>query len=229
MTDPGICSPAAVKQKLKTLAKEQGVKVLPGAGTLTLATRKIPGGRDQVIQYVRIAAADGDPHAEVFLHVWDDLKTWEKKIATLDDVCAAAGIAPVKLVKALVGTAYESGCDIANLVAAHAHPDVVAFSTKMAKTVDGIEDRRLLMQHAGFLPQAKGQTINIGVSASASAQAAAVAGSDQSVPSFLDDVDALVEPVEMVQKQLIAASVPALPEPLPILDGVPVEGLKDAV
>ncbi len=123
-------------------------------------------------------------------------------------MCAAAGISPVKLVKAIVGTAYEAGCDVANLVAAHAHPDVVTFSTKMAQKADGIEDRKLLLQHAGFTPAPKGQTINIGVQANATALAANAAGGDSSVPSFLEDVEALLEPHEHVQKQLIAASVP---------------------
>ncbi len=135
---PGFTDPALVKAKLRALAKDQGIKMLPGTGTLTLATRKVPGGREGVISHIRVAAADGDQHALVFLHVWDDLKKWEQKCSTLDDVCAAAGIAPVKLVKAVVGSAYEAGVDIANLVAAHAHPDVVASSVKFAHTADGI-------------------------------------------------------------------------------------------
>lgn len=190
------------------MAAALGVKTLPGAGTLTLATRKMLGGRETVLQYIRIAAADGDPHAEVFLHVWDDLKVHEQRVSTLDDVCAAAGVLPVKLVKAIVGSAFESGCDIANLVAATAHPDVVASTVKFAQKLDGVEDRKMLLQHAGFLPTPKGTTINVGVTANATAMAAAAASSDSSVPSFLEDMDEIATPVEQVQKQLIAASVP---------------------
>lgn len=194
----------SVTAKLKALAAAGGIKVLPGPGTLTLATRKIDGGRAQVIAYLRIAAADGDPHCEVFLHVWDDLKPWEQKLATLDDVCAAAGVAPVKLVKAVVGTAYEANCDIANFVAAHAHPDIVAKSVEMAKTALGVEDRKMLFQHAGFLPTAKGSTINIGVSASASA---ALNQGGESVPDFLEDMDELTSGKEQIQQKLIAESL----------------------
>lgn len=209
MTDP---KPPTMKKhvtaKLKALALKGGLALLPGEGTLTLATRKIAGGREQVISYIRMAAVDGDPHAAAFIHVWDDLKTWEQKLATLDDVCAASGVAPVKLVKAVVGTAYETGVDVANMVAAHAHPDIVEKSVEMAKKDDGIEDRKMLLQHHGFLPVNKGTSINIGVSASASAQAAAAASGSGSVPSFLDDVESVLEAKDLVQKQLIAAQSP---------------------
>lgn len=197
-----------VTAKLKALALTAGIPSLPGPGTLTLATRKVHGGRDQVIQYLRMAAADGDLHARTFLHVWDTLKAWEQKLATLDDVCAAAGVAPVKLVKAIVGTAYEANCDVANFVAAHSHPDVIQQSVDVALTPDGVEDRKMLMQHAGFLPAAKGSVINIGVSASASAHASATSDSDGAVPDFLDDMEELIEVKGQVQQKLIAESLP---------------------
>jgi len=172
---------------------------LPGAGSLTLAARKL--SRENVLQYVALAASDGDPHCQTFLHVYQDLKAWEKKHATLDDVCAAAGISPVRLLKAVVGAAYEAGCDVAHLVAAVAHPDVVSKGIEYAKDKDGIEDRRMLYQHHNFIPVPKGTTINVSSMSGSVAQAQATSG-DQSVPSFLEDVEATIEAKETVQKFL---------------------------
>jgi len=195
----GSSTPATVKAKLRTLAKAAGLPCLPGAGSLTLAARKL--SRDNVLQYITLAASDGDPHCQTFLHVYQDLKAWEKKCATLDDVCAAAGISPVRLLKAIVGAAYEAGVDVANMVASVAHPDVVQKGVEYAMEKDGIEDRRMLYQHHSFIPMPKGTTINVSAMSGSVAQAQA-AGSDQSVPSFLEDVDATIDAKETVQKFL---------------------------
>src|SRR5204863_1748 len=85
---------------------------------------------------VNLLAAAGGPHSQTFLHVYQDLKAWEKKCATLHDVCAAAGISPVRLLKAIVGAAYEAGVDVANMVASVAHPDVVQKGVEYAMEKD---------------------------------------------------------------------------------------------
>lgn len=212
----GAGSAAEVRAKMKEQAKAFGLTTLPGEGSLTLATRQVPGGRAAVLGYIRLAAADQDPHALTWLHCWESLKKWEQQLVTLDDVCAGAGVSPVKLLKAVVGVAFESGVDVANLVAAQAHPSVVKTSVQVAKTAAGIEDRKLLFQHHGFTPLKPGTTINIGVGVSATAQAANITSADTSMPSFLKDVELLQAPRQDVQQQIIdATTVPALPEPAP--------------
>lgn len=194
---------ASAKSKLRGKAKSFGIEVLPGDGTLTLATRHLPGGKQAVLGYIRLAAGEGDVEAKTWLHVWDSLKKYEQAVTSLDDICAASGISPVKLLKAIVGVAYEANCDAANLVAAHLHPEVVASSAKWARYKDGAEDRKMLLQHHGFIPTPKGTTINIATSANA--QAANVTSADSSVPSFLSGVEATELAKSAVQKQLVEA------------------------
>jgi hypothetical protein len=194
------------RRKLAQLAKANGFARLPGENNLQLVMRYVPGGRDGVVQYLRHAAADGDKDAQTWLHVWDTMKPWERLHASLDDVCAASGLSPVKFLKLVVGVAFEMHCDLANLVAAVAHPEVVEASIETAKMLGpvGFEDRKLLMQHHRFIPIPRGTSINIGVSASA--QAAASASTDSSVPSFAADAEHTEGPRAAIQRQLIASA-----------------------
>jgi hypothetical protein len=205
-------TPATVNASLRARAVAAGLPTLPGPGSLTLATRALTGGRDTLLAYIRLAAVEGDPSAQTWLHVYDSLKAWERKVATLDDVCVAGGVSPVKLLKAIVGVAFEAGIDVANLVSAQAHPDVVQASIRVAKTNEGIEDRKLLFQHHNFVPIPKGATIAINVSANATANAASLASADQSVPNFLQDVETLQAPKREVQEAIVAELPAALSE-----------------
>lgn len=202
--------PDTVNASLRARAVAAGLTTLPGHGSLTLATRALAGGRDALLAYIRLAAVEGDPHAATWLHVYDSLKQWERKAATLDDICVAGGVSPVKLLKAIVGIAFEAGIDVANLVAAQAHPDVVQAAIRVAKTNEGIEDRKLLFQHHNFVPIPKGASIAINVSANATANAASLASADQSVPNFLQDVETLQAPKQEVQDAIVAELPPAL-------------------
>lgn len=200
---------AATTAQLTEKARAFGLTTLPGASSLTLATRMVPGGRATVIGYARLAASEGDVHAQTWLHVYDSLKVWEQKDATLDDICAGAGVSPVKLLKAIVGVAFEANVDVANLVAAQSHPEVVKASVRAAKTAAGIEDRKLLYQHHGFTPLKQGVTVNVGVSANATANAASMASADTSVPGFLQDVEVLQGPKKEVQQAIVGELMPA--------------------
>ena len=193
---------AKVRARLLGLAREAGLEILPGEGSLTLATRYLPGGRSDVVAYVRLAAANQDPDALLWLHVWESLKPWEQRQVTLDDICAAAGVSPGKMVKAIVGSAFDANCDVANLVAAMAHPRVVKASIRAATRADGIEDRKLLFQHHRFIPVNKGATVNI--NASATANAAAAAQANPELPSFADDLDVVDEQPAQSLKMLEA-------------------------
>lgn len=179
-----------VNAQLRQKAAALGLPVVEYATTLTMAVRQLDGGRQQFIQFVQLAAADGDDDALRFLAAFADLRAHEQSRASLDLVCIAAGVSPVALLKTIVGAAFEAQVDTANLIAAAAHPRVVATAVKSARRLNseiGAKDREHLLRHHGFLPQPKSAQINIGVSASATAQAAA-ASAEPTVPDFLADV-----------------------------------------
>jgi hypothetical protein len=207
------------RAKLRALAKQLGLPTLPGEGSLTLAIRYLEGGRATFLQYVTLAATDEDEDAKTFLHVYLDLTKYEQKVVSLDDVCAAAGVSPVKLVKAIVGTAFEHGVDLANLIGAISHPKTVARTVKFAQQKDGIRDRELLLQHHGFVPTPKGATINIGVTSTSTSQATALSQAT-SVPSFAEDMADLQDSKLGVQHQLIEAQPVEGFDPVPVKEAV---------
>ena len=166
-----------------------------------------------MLAYIQLAAMNGNDSAMTWWHVFEKLNQHEKQVVSYDDICAASGISPKNILMAIAGAGYDANCDIANLLASHMHPGVVAASAKAALKGDGIEDRKLLMQHQGFIPVPKGTSINIHTSAHAQAAAHAQAQSlsDPSVPSFLDDIDDLGSVTRAVQGEIIEAQVKALP------------------
>jgi len=157
--------------------------------SLSIATRYIDGGRDKFVELVQLAMLNGSDDATKWMTVYADLLPSERVRVSFDDVCAAAGVTPSRLVGVVTSTAMDMGRDVGNFVAAITHPQVVAASVNAAKHPDGIEDRKLLFQHNGFIAAPKGTTVN--VHASASAAAAAQAKSETSVPSFGGDIASL--------------------------------------
>lgn len=173
-----------------------------------MAIRQMDGGRTRFLQFVQLAAEDGDEDAKKFLVVFSELKAQEKVKASLDLVCLAADVSRVSLLKTIVGVAFEHYSDLANLVAAAAHPAIVETTVRSAKRLKsqiGLRDRQALLTHAGFLPTPKGAVINVNANATATSAAAAGASAEPSVPRFLDDVNAASTPRDTIQRQLIAA------------------------
>lgn len=177
-----------------------------------MATRYIDGGRQTVLSYIQLAAMNGNDSAMTWWHVYEKLSKYEQSQVSYDDVCAASGISPKNILMAIAGAGYDANCDIANLLASHLHPAVVAASAKAAQKPDGIEDRKLLMQHQGFIPVPKGTSITINSSSHAQAAASAQATTlgDASVPSFLNDIDDLGGVSRVVQGEIVEAQTKAL-------------------
>lgn len=154
---------------------------------------------------------NGNDSAMTWWHVFEKLNKFEQSQVSYDDVCAASGISPKNILMAIAAAGYDANCDIANLLASHLHPQIVAASAKAAQKEAGIEDRKLLMQHQGFIPVPKGMSINIHANASAAAAAHATSSNDASVPSFLSDVDEIGSVDRIVQGEIVDTQTKALP------------------
>lgn len=176
-----------------------------------MATRYIEGGRSTVLSYIQLAAMNGNDSAMTWWHVFEKLSKYEQTQVSYDDVCAASGISPKHILMAIAAAGFDANCDIANLLASHLHPKIVNASAKAALKADGIEDRKLLMQHQGFIPVPKGTSINIHASSQSIAAAHATSSNDASVPSFLEDVDEIGNTDRVVQGEIVAAQIKALP------------------
>ncbi len=189
----------------------------PGINALSFAVRYIPGGRKRVLEFVKLAAMNGDANAKKWWLVYADLPKTQAAKCNFDDVCFAAGVKPSALLAAMVGHGMEAAIDVGNLVAAAFHPGVVAAAGKSALRIDGefasvaAEDRKNLLQAKGFLPVPKGASIHVHANANANAAAAAAAHADPSVPSFSADMQSLLKPRTDVQERLAAPAEEEMP------------------
>ncbi len=214
----GKVSRAADLRHPKTLivkARELGLPVTEYDSSLSMAIRLMEGGRDTFLRFVMLAASDGDDDALKFIHAFGELRLLEQQRVSFDLLCLTCGVSPVLLLKSVVGVAFDTGIDTANLVAAAAHPSVVARTIESAQRLDseiGAKDRHALLAHHGFVPTPKSATINVNANANASASAAAATSADASVPKFLGAAKTAAAARESVQHQLSA------PDPDAIID-----------
>lgn len=219
---PAINSPSdLLRLKLRQIARRHvqdggnpDLPTLPGVNVLALATRYIEGGRPRFIEYVQLAALNRYAPAVNWWLVYRDLTPGERSWVSYDDVCAAAQVRPSEFLACVVQAATEFSQDTGNLVAAAMHPAVVHQAGRSAKRIGGrhaniaLQDRKMMFEHAQFIPSAKfGTTVN--VNASASAQAAAAAAQDPSVPSFASDMAALGSSRLVVHKSIEGEVLPA--------------------
>lgn len=193
-----------LRQKLgafKKLAPGIQLPTLPGVQSLSIATRYLEGGRDRFVELVQAAALEQHQPAIDWFVVYADLLPYERAKVSFDDVCAAAGVKPSVLVGLITSVAMEMGRDVGNLVGALTHPQVVAASVAAAKTPGGIEDRRMLFQHHGYIPVPRSTVVTVNANASASAAAGARAESG-GVPSFAEDLAAIKETGQVATRAL---------------------------
>ncbi len=92
----------------------------------------------------------------------------------------------------MAATAFQRNLDVATLLAAVYQPHVVERSIREALKSRGVDDRRLLLTHGGFLPLPKGATINVAAIAGAQASAS---GKSKGLPDFAEDSETVSEVV----------------------------------
>lgn len=188
-----------------------GVKLetVGGVQSLSMAARYLDGGRARFLEYVQFAALCEIETAVKFWTVFADLLPGERVVVNFDDVVAAAGVNPGKLMGDIVAVAMQYGADVARLIAASMHPAIVAQAGRSAKRIGGDyadiahKDRVLMLQAGGTVAAPKGHTVVVNAHASANAQAASLAAADPSVGSFADTMNSLRTVRQSVQQRLI--------------------------
>ncbi len=213
-----------VAARLRRIAQAQGrtLPTLPGVQSLSIATRYLAGGRAHFVELVQAAALEGSTDAATWLAVYGDLPPYQQGLVSFDDVCAAAGVRPSRLVGDVTSYAVEMGRDVGNLVAAVTHPQVVEAAVRAAKQPKGTRDRELLFQHHNFTPVPRAAVINVNASATAQAAARSDVQATGQPPSFADDL-------RQIATGTISGSVTATPALPPVSVPDPLEGTTDAV
>ena len=204
----------ALRQKRDHALRAPGTTLqpMPGINALSFTVRYLPGGRTRFLEFVKLAAQNGDAVATAWWMVFADLTPTDRNRCSFDDVCAAAGVKPSALLAGVVGHGMEAMTDMGNLVAAALHPEVIAAMGKSALKMEseiGAGDRLAFLQARGFVPVAKGAAIHVHANASANSQAASASSAEPSVPKFAADIASLSESRAQVQRQ-IADAAPGL-------------------
>jgi len=118
-------------------------------------------GLDNFIAMTRLARTS-ESGAARFLDAWDGLDASEQLSATTADaVCEQIGLAPLDLLKAVADATLRFAMYTARLRAAVAMPSIVERSIEVALTEKGAADRKMQLQHCGFLPIPVGSQTNI--------------------------------------------------------------------
>lgn len=120
-------------------------------------------GLDNFIAMTRLARTS-DSSAARFLDAWDALGDNEQlSAAAADAVCEQIGLAPLDLLKAVADATIRFAMYTARLRAAVAMPSIVERSIEVALTHQGVADRKMQLQHSGFLPTPAGSQTNIAI------------------------------------------------------------------
>ncbi len=86
--------------------------------------------------------------------------------------------------------------DVSTLVAAIAHPKGVEASIDRALEAQGVDDRRMLFQHSGFIPTLRGSTVNVLNMARVGVQGRL----DPNLPTFEEDMMLIEKAARGVQE-----------------------------
>lgn len=118
-----------------------------------------------------------DPQAAKVRFAYYGIPKYLRRHLPIEAYCVAVGVSPLRILEILVSTIVRMSAQSSAVIAAVNHPRVAAKTVEMALTDDGIEDRKVLHTHTGFLPQRAGARTSIVVqqNATATAQAASVA------------------------------------------------------
>lgn len=164
----------------------------------------VPGGMKEFLSWLRAAALRNKTY-EPFLESFFQLPASKQNAIELEEMAFTYGISPATMLGDAVEIAYEKKRVLTKLIASVSLPAVVARNIHEAKKADGIEDRRMFLTGAGFLPTPKGSTVNVSANANAAA-AMTTDGAPSGLPDFDDSVVSLSEVIRKATESQIFSS-----------------------
>ena len=158
--------------------RDPPVKSLAPTSRLAMVFRElaINGKRDwkNWIVFCQHAADEGDEEMQRVVECYNGLKKRERASATPEFVADLANVAANDLAAEVFRSYLAYSNDASNLIAAAGLPDVVRTSVRVAKTKEGVQDRKMQFDHAAFLPQRQGGGIHVNASANAENKSATI-------------------------------------------------------
>lgn len=136
-------------------------QMLASRSPLSLAFRHIRPNWRGYIQYVDLAARQGDTAMARFRDCYQALPPRDKINAWPEQVCDLANVTPGELVGAVCRQLWETKAAESSMISSIAHPELLMETIRLAKKPDNYRDRELCFSMMGSLPHKKGASINI--------------------------------------------------------------------
>jgi hypothetical protein len=146
-----------------------------------ILTKQLAGGKQRFMEFARLALQI-EPDLAPVVESYESLNDVGRAAASIDAICAEHQIDPLHFIGVVGEAALKFGNNSAIVIAALSLPDVVTKSVKEALKPGGDKDRKMLFQHAQFIPTPHGTQIN--VQANAAARADSSSGEGKGLPSF---------------------------------------------
>jgi hypothetical protein len=148
-------------------------------------------------RFMELAHLARDPRIDPLVEDWDRMKPPLQQAVDLETLCEAHGVDATHFIS-VVGEAEMRFRDNASVIlACFGLPDIVKQSIEVGMGRAGEEgwrDRRMLMQHSGFLPQPKGSQVRAFNYAAIRAEVNANIG--EPLPIFEETIADSAEPIE---------------------------------
>lgn len=168
------------------LARQQlGVQHRAVDYTLSSVLKFIRGGKKTFMELAR-HAPHIDPSLALVIEEWDRLSPTAQRGVNLNQLCEIKGVDPFHFLGVVAEAAIRFCNNASVLIAALILPEVVQRSIERALTPEGVEDRKMLFQHAGFIPSPKGSEVRLLNQIAVSANIKPVGGID--LPSFEETI-----------------------------------------
>ena len=128
---------------------------------LVIAFRHIRPTWRNYIEYVDLAARNGDRDMDRYRKVWLGLTAKDRIAASPEQICEMAQVKPAELVGAVCQAIWDAKSAEGSMVSAIAHPQILAKTAKNAEKPMNYKDRELFFRVTGSLPDKKGTSVII--------------------------------------------------------------------
>lgn len=123
----------------------------------------IPGGIHKAIEYIY---GSEEPEARAFVTLYDEIMATPHLFACIlanaipfEAFCVKLNIPSRKMLELVTGACFEQSSSASALLAAASHPIVTRATVEAAMYPDGHQDRKLMHQHARFIPTPKNTVV----------------------------------------------------------------------
>ena len=123
--------------------------ILKKPGAMAYMVRLIPHGRESLIDMARLSV---NPKVIEVVRIWDENRARGKQREfRIEPMLRKAGIRPSDFIGEVAKVAHEHNVDLGRFMAALAHPQVVKKTIAIAMKDEGHRERRILLEHEGFV------------------------------------------------------------------------------